>query len=280
MTEGYRRIAGIFLLLSGLLLLAGCSQQLSQQFKESWLYRVVPKEKVDLAKRDVAALQDGKIGVVEGDLDPQYFDANIETTLNKIASLFPKEKPRGVSLIGANVTTNTSGQTLYGITLEYEFSQTWIVANVILETKAGSNKVWLAGIHVWPLSQSIEETNAFRLKGKSPLQYIHLALAIFVPLFTLFTAIVAGFSYIPRRKWLWIIFILVGFGQFNLNWTTGQTGFVLLAFELLGAMYGQSGFAGPVIISVGVPLGAMLFWRRRSRWRAERREGSATDMRS
>lgn len=279
MTGGFRRIAGVLLLLlCGTLPLASCSP--TEGFKESWAYRFVPKDKVDLAKRYVAALQDGKIGIVEDDLDPSYFDTSIETTLNKIVALFPKEKPRSVSLIGANVTTNAGGQTLYAITLEYAFSHDWIVANVVLETKAGSNKVWIAGMHVTLLPQSVEELNAFRLKGKSPLHYIALALAILMPLFTLGTAFVAGFSYIPRLKWLWIIFILFGFGQFNLNWTTGQTGFVPLAFEFLGAMYAQPGFAGPVIISFGIPVGAILFWMRRGRWRREKAEDAAADMRS
>lgn len=271
-----RRIAGVFLLLCGLLSLGACSQQA----QESLLYRAVPREKVDLTKRYVAVLADGKIGFVENDLDPGYFDGNAEATLNQIASLFPKERPRSVRFIGANVMSNTGGPTLYGVVLEYEYSHIWIVANIVLETKAGSNKIWIAGMHVTPLSQSLEETNAFRLEGKSAIHYIALALAIFMPLFTLITAVVAARSYVPRWKWLWVIFILLGFGQFNLNWTTGQTGLVILAFQLLGASYMQPMFGGPVILSFGIPVGAILFWMRRDQWPKKKAENATADLRS
>lgn len=279
MTGGARQIAGILLLLlCGVLPLAGCSQQFGEQFRESLFYRVVPKDKVDLAKGYVAALQGGKIGIVEDDLDPNYFDSDIETTLGKMTAIIPKEKPRSVRFTNANFLTS-GNQNFYGIELEYEFSNTWIVANMVLETKAGSNKTWIAGVHVVPLPQSLEETNAFRLKGKSPLHYVVLALAIFMPLFMLVTAIVAGFSPIPRWKWLWIIFILFGFGQFNLNWTTGATGLVPLSFEVLGAMYKQDGFTGPIIISFGIPVGAILFWIRRNKWLREKSGDASTDVR-
>jgi hypothetical protein len=279
MTDGIRRIAGVLLLLCSLLPLTGCSKQYTDQLRETLLYKVVSRDKVDLAKRYVSALQDGKPEIIEKDLDPKWVDAGTGDALSKLSSLFPKEKPRSVEFVNATVF-KSGDQTLYGIDLEYEYSKTWIATEVVLETRNGSSRVLLYGIHANPLSQSLEETNAFRLNGKPLVNYIVLALAIFIPLFTLGTAVVAGFSYIPRWKWLWIIFILVGFGQFNLNWTSGQMGIMPLAFELLGAMYKESGFAGPVIISIGVPLGAILFWLRRSRWRAEKLKDTAADMRN
>jgi len=279
MSDGIRRVAGVFLLLFALLPLSGCSKQDTDQLKETLLYKIVSKDKVDLAKRYVLALQDGKPDILERDLDPKWVNADTGAALSELVSLFPKEKPRSIEFVNATVFTS-GGQTLYGVDLEYAYSKSWVSANVVLETKSGSSRIWLYGIHAKPLSQSLEEANAFRLNGKPLINYVVLALAILIPLFSLGTAIVAGFSYIPRRKWLWIIFIVIGFCQFNLNWTTEQIGFVPLAFELLGAMYKQDGFVGPIIISIGIPLGAILFWQRRGRWRVERLKDAAADMRA
>jgi hypothetical protein len=279
MIDGIRRVAAVLLLLCSLLPLAGCSKQDTDQFREAFIYKIVSKDKVDLAKRYIFALQGGKPEIAEKDLDPKWINAGTEDALLKIGALFPKEKPKDIELV--NGTVFASGdQTLYGIDLEYEYAKSWIAVNVVLETKTGSSRVLLYGIHANPLSQSLEEANAFRLNGKPLVNYIVLALAIFMPLFTLGTAIVAGFSHIPRWKWLWIIFILFGFSQLNLNWTTGEISVAALSIQLFSAMYMQPGFAGPVVISIGFPLGAILFWSRRGRWRAQKLEDTTTDMRN
>jgi hypothetical protein len=58
---------------------------------------------------------------------------------------------------------------------------------------------------------------------------------------------------------LWIIFILIGLAKLNLDWTTGQMGFRLIAFQIPGAGISKMGLYAPWILSVSVPLGAILF---------------------
>jgi hypothetical protein len=65
-------------------------------------------------------------------------------------------------------------------------------------------------------------------------------------------------------EWLWMIFILIGIGRFPVNWTTGQWTFSPFYFLLFGA----GSFAQPYsawLVSVAVPLGAILFLFRRKR---------------
>jgi hypothetical protein len=85
-------------------------------------------------------------------------------------------------------------------------------------------------------------------------------------LFTLTTGTVAVFSRLTGWRLLWIPFILAGVCQFNLNWTTGQLGFVPLAVQVFGAHWVRAGLVGPIIISFGIPLGAILFWMHRGKW--------------
>lgn len=120
--------------------------------------------------------------------------------------------------------------------------------------------------------------------GEAPLtigriMFLVLATANFV--FIIGTLIACGRDrHIPRRKWLWMVFIAFGLWGVTLNWTTGdispnfidlnpQTGsfnLSLLKFQLLGTEFGKSGVYAPWLISMGLPGGALLYWWRRRKW--------------
>lgn len=113
------------------------------------------------------------------------------------------------------------------------------------------------------------------LQGKSLTHHIVLGLLMFIPLFMVATAIFCGFSKKVTRKWLWIPFIIVGLWGFEFNWTTGgfQNEFVsttsnggvyisLFQFHLLGAAFTKAGLWSPWIITIGSPVGAVIFWLR------------------
>ena len=68
---------------------------------------------------------------------------------------------------------------------------------------------------------------------------------------------------------LWIIFILFGLGPLSLNWTTDQIGFSLLSFLLFSGSAMASSIYSPWIISVSLPVGAVLFWIFRNKLRLQ-----------
>jgi hypothetical protein len=166
-----RRIAGLLLLLlCGLLPLTSCGLLTA----DNLIDRIASKDKVDLVKHYVSAMQDGQLEIVARDWDMKYSDAHFADALSQTASLIPKEKPKSIRLVNATYFHSMpKGYSLYSIWLEYQFSHTWIVAGVVLETKAGSDKIWVAGMRINPLSQSLEETNAFRFAGKPALNSSH-----------------------------------------------------------------------------------------------------------
>ncbi len=66
-----------------------------------------------------------------------------------------------------------------------------------------------------------------------------------------------------HRKWRWVALILVGFGSFMLNWTSGLWGFRMLAIWFLGGMVMRDGLDGPWMVYVSIPVGAIIFHMRR-----------------
>ncbi|HAI69239.1 MAG TPA: hypothetical protein DCM38_07375, partial [Gammaproteobacteria bacterium] len=69
-----------------------------------------------------------------------------------------------------------------------------------------------------------------------------------------------------------LIFILFGFVNVTVNWTTGGINIDPLSILLLGAGFRKVGLYGPVLISVAIPLGAIIFMIKRKKWLTSRIE--------
>lgn len=138
------------------------------------------------------------------------------------------------------------------------------MANVVLK-RAGEG-LSVVDFGVYRTDGSQRELNKFVLQGKSPWHYAILTLALAVPLFIIITLIVCVRTPIPRRKWLWVIFILGGIGSVGTNWTTGALEFNLLQYLVLGGSALASSEHAPWVITAGFPLGALIFWFKRRKF--------------
>ena len=120
----------------------------------------------------------------------------------------------------------------------------------------------ILAFRVTAIADSLEHINRFSLVGKSALQYGILGLALAAPIFSFY---VLGFCLRTKnlnRKWLWAIFILVGVGKLGVNGTTGALTFTPLAVQVpCGGATTTMGFYGPWVVTVNLPLGAVLFLR-------------------
>ena len=102
--------------------------------------------------------------------------------------------------------------------------------------------------------------------GKSITHFAFYAATVFIPLFILFALVQCIRTPMPRRKWMWIIFILIGVTEFQFNWSAGEIGFQALNISLLAAGFAKLSPISPLILKAGIPLGAIVFLLERSRW--------------
>lgn len=238
------------------LILFGCDAQ-------QWFNSFIPKEQAAIGQRYLEDVRTRNFQPVKNRIDPAYKSPSLDATLAKMAALFPSEKPLSIKVVGSNTVTSSAGRT-YNLTYEYQFPRHWALGHIYF--KAKGNDIQIGRMDVYQLRASLEQSNAFTLVGKTPIQYLILLLAIMFPVFTIATVIVCVRTPVPKRKWLWIVFILLGVGSVALNWTSGQIRLNPFSLVLFGASYFQN-FYGPVIIQIGLPLGAVLFWARRKRWK-------------
>jgi hypothetical protein len=222
------------------------------------------KEETQFAKHYVALFQARDFDAIEATIDPKLKDGNLRATLQQMADFFPKETPKSIVTVGLN-TFSYENLTRTNLTIQYEFSQNWLLANVSLE-RSGDGPFVVAGVHVQPVSDSVQNINRFTIRNKPAIDYVLLAIAILNTLFVFASLILCIRTPIPKSKWLWIVFVLVGVVQFSVNWTTGEFTFTPISFQLFGAGLTRSGFYGPWVLAVSVPIGAIVFLTKRKKW--------------
>jgi len=237
-----------FLKVLVLLALTGCSQ-------EELIQRFSSQEDQATAKGYVDRLRARNFDEIERALDPSIRTANIRETLIKMAALVPNQEPTSVKLVGAHSFSASDAKTV-NTTFEYNFGDKWLLANVAVRERQGAKTI--VGFTINPISQSLEAQNRFTLSGKSAIQYSVLIAAIAAALVSLYSLVICAKTKFPKRKWLWVLFILVGFGKLAVNWTTGEWGIAPLSVQLFSAA-AMAPLYGPWTVAVSLPLGAIVF---------------------
>lgn len=240
---------------SVLMILSGCGDPASQ------IKKFTPPEDEAIAKNYIDLLRQNKFEPIEKDLDPSIKSDFTQDTLVKMSAVIPAQDPISVKVIGAH-SFKGSNLSKINLTFEYEFPSKWLLINVATQKRDGVSTI--IGFYVYPLSDSLENLNKFTLKGKSFPQYAIFAFAVLIPFLTLYVLVLCIRTKIEKRKWLWIIFILFGIGRLTVNWTTGQWQIAPLYFSL----FGSGAFAPPYgawLISISLPLGAIVFLIRRKK---------------
>jgi len=237
------------------ILVVACSQ-------EDWMRKIAPPEQQAIARNYIEQLRNLDFSDIEKAVDPSIAGDMQGGMLEKMAALIPAGAPGSVKLVGANKFTSNQVGTTLNLTYEYQIGEKFVLINVARKIKDGADTI--VGFRVQPLASSLETLNRFTLSNKNALQYGVLAAAIGATVFTLYALIVCIRTKMQRRKWLWILFILFGFGKFMVNWTTGAWDFMIFYAQLFSASAGAA-FFSPWIISVSLPVGAVFFlsWRKK-----------------
>jgi len=232
--------------------------------------KTVPKEDDIFARRFINSLREGRYEEADPMLDPAVAAQVGANGIARLHQILDHGEPISFETIGWNFLSlrpfDQSKPTTRTTNLSYQlqFRDAWVVANVVLTSTGQGNHV--SGVNLQPIPDSLERLNRFTLTGKTAFYYAFFAMCILVPLFILITIVICVRSCV-RRRWLWIVFILIGFIQFQLNWSTGDWNIQPIAASLLGFAYWRPGLYGPWILKFAIPVGAIVFLILQSRLR-------------
>jgi hypothetical protein len=212
----------------------------------------------------------------------EILDPNLKSQMIPLKGAFQKTltEVKGFEkiMIGCNVSTfNGTGGSKRTVNLTYEWSSpnAWYAGNLAWHETGNSKIVY--GLHINPLAAPLETINAFSLSNKDMGHWFFLIVGIINPILILWALIACIRTKIPRRKWLWILFIIVGFFQFTMDWTSGELsgliyksadGFKInpLSLQMFGSGFTRSTDYSPWLVTISLPLGAMIFLFRRKKF--------------
>lgn len=243
----------IFLCLS---ILTSCSY-------EDMMDKLVPKEESKFAEEYLDKFRAKDFDYVKSLMSKETLAQANDALLIEMSNYFRKGELLSTEIIGSQVN-EFNGQWQGNFSFEYHFTDGWNLANAAFKKVDGKYEV--IGLNVYQTNMSQKELHAFTLQNKSILQYLILFLAIIIPAFIVVTTYYCARTPIPKRKWLWVIFILLGVFSVQVNWTTGGIGIQPLSAYLLGISAVAAGPHAPWIITTSFPLGAVIFWFKRRRF--------------
>ena len=233
--------------------ITGCSAK-------SFLDRVAP-ETVKEAKTHFDYLRHGQYDRIEPSLDPSIDRKSLRGNLDKMAAFVPAQDPVSVKTVGAYAQCDTRTGCDTRVTLEYEFSNKWVMVQMVVHSQNGNSVI--TSFSVTPEAESLEAANRFTLSGKTSQEYLILGAAIGSIGFMLYTLVLCIRTPMQKRKWLWIILVLLGAGRFGVDWTTGQPFHNVFWISILPAGIGAQLY-GAWMLYVSLPLGALIFLVSRS----------------
>jgi hypothetical protein len=232
-----------------------------------WLDGAAQSKEAVFAKESVALLFQRDLDALSSRMAPELRTQVTPDVLAKILAEVPAGAPDESRLVGYNSFVSARLTQAF-VSLQYRFPAAYLLAQIQVTSSGGEPSI--TSLHVQRLPASLQDLNAFRFAGKSPRHFVVLALAILVPLLIVLALVLCARTPLPRRKLVRLLFVSLGFGKISLNWTTGAIGFSPLSFQLLGAGFVAASSYAPWILSVSMPVGAILFLVRRRHFRGER----------
>ena len=227
-----------------------------------WLKKAETSEETRFAKEAVDLLMHHDVDGLMQRLTPQFQNGHTRQTLDVMVREIPQGEAGQPMLVGYQYFVFGSSREAT-VSLQYPFPDSFLLAQARVVSTDG--RYSLGGLHVQRLPESLERINSFHLRGKSFRHYALLTAALLVVLFILSVLMSCIRTPIPRRKWAWVLFVILGVGKIALNWTTGEIGISPVALQLFGVAMVTAGPYAPWMLSVSFPLGALWFlWRRPS----------------
>ncbi len=195
--------------------------------------------------------------------------------------MLPPDAPTSVEVAGWHYTTfhsltGAGNSRQVDVSLQYEFAGKWFLAELEWHSVSDGPNV-VDTFHLQPLPASLETINRFTLADKGPRHFLMLAAVIAAPVFSIVVLILCLRTPMRRRrKVLWAIGIVLGVCKLQLNWTDGAMAFDPVYIGILSAGFMRPGLIGPWVLSVSLPLAAIVFliMRRLNRIAPPHRRGS------
>ncbi len=253
----YARPLVFLVLLSAFPFCIGCAQAPLERIEARLTKKVTNPQDETMVRNYVQQLREHNFDQIERDLDPRLRSDDLRQNLTAMSGLLPAQEPKSVKVIRYSVVHHADSSRTIAITLEYEFPNQWLLAELVRQEDGATSTV--TGFHLYPVPESVEKHNRFTLTGKGTGQYGVLLLAFAMLVVGIYAFISCVRTPIGKKKWLWAIICLLGVGRIAVNWTTGALGLTPIWIGIPPSGAVMVPLYSPWIVYTSLPLGAVVF---------------------
>jgi hypothetical protein len=224
-------------------------------------------EELAFADKYMALLREGKFEEVSARLKPELkpqmakSQAQMMKVLEK-TSVLPRQ------FVGCQFWQSEK-ERVVAVSFQWASESTALLGNLRWK---GSESPEVQGVNIELIPDRLENIHSWHLLSKSAKHWAFFLLSMLIPAFILYTLVSCWRADGLRRRWAWMFFISLGFWQYTLNWTTGEIAglFIegnlrIVSILILGGSIARSNEFTPFLVSVSLPLGALLYWARKCR---------------
>lgn len=245
-----------------LFLLAGC-------YRQPGAGKEPPQNVLAFARQQLEAIRKRDFAGFESHIYLPVKSDNTRDILERMAAVFPAEEPKNIDLVAFVENQRISATDM---AFEYGYAHKWLLVRISIVQTNGSMLV--CGYFIKPMNRPVDDLVAMHWSEHGPVDYLLLGAAIFNPIFIFTVLVLCIRTPVPRRKWLWLLFIAVGWMQLTLNWHTGAWRVNPLSFQLFGSGYFAPMLYPPLVwplfITTSVPIGAIMFLIKREKYSGAR----------
>ena len=214
-------------------------------------------EDLGTATRYIELLRSRNFEAFQDSLDPGVKNTLTESSFQQVAKILSSERAQQIQLVGFHKFTSDKETDVEAV-YQMRFRNWWTVADV--NFRWVGHRPYLLGLHVQRFGKSMQELNAFTLKGKDAIQYLWLLVTVLVGFVSLVTLYVCALTPSLKWKWLWLAAIAIGVVEFSINWTTGDWAIAPISIHIPVAGATTMSPYAPWILYFTLPIGAIAFW--------------------
>ncbi len=232
-----------------LLLMTSCSHQ-------DLVDKIVSENDIAAAEKIYLALQKKDHTYIRLNASEQILSEDFESKIAAIALQVPEQDYINKTIVGAQ-RHEFNNMANVVLSIQYTYADQYVLANFNFHQK--DSNYLILGINIQPSAVSLAEHHAFTFKGKGLVHFVILLYFIAVLVFTVWTFNECRkFKPLKHRK-KWLFFILLGLGNLQINWTTGQIFLQVIYIQLFSLSF-TTGPYSPWVFGVSLPIGAIMFW--------------------
>ena len=223
--------------------------------KVGWLINRVAPDAIRNAKSYFEELRQRRVDEIVESFDPRADKDRLRSDLGKVVALVPQQEPVGVETLGATGECKGSGICTKQITLEYKYTDRWILFQVTVSNQSG--RYAITDLFVTPESMPLESMRQYTLRGKGWKHYAILLSSLLCLGIALYALVLCVRTPIRKRKWLWIIVTILGIGKLGIEWSSGELWHKIAYISILPVGWGFD-LESPFMYA-SIPAGAILF---------------------